>query len=221
MKYLRMEMVPMTPNDRTKFKDMAQIRTMPLVAVGKKGKRIESDFYVEGYATTYEPYVLWDDGDYGKTYERFEPGCFDGCDMSDVIMQFDHAGRVFARNTNGTLIVEPDQKGLFTAADLSKTELARGLHEDIDSGMITKMSWRFRVGEYRIERKEGSKDVTIVHTKVAKIYDVSAVSIPANDNTEINARDFVNGVMNEIARREAEVDSRRRKLKLKIKIMEE
>lgn len=42
--------------------------------------------------------------------------------MSDVILQYDHNGRVFARTTNNTLVVEADDTGLFMAADLSKTE---------------------------------------------------------------------------------------------------
>ena len=207
-----------TPNDHTKFKNQAQTRAMPLVLSTGELKRIATDRYVEGYAARYDPYVLYDDGDYGKTFERFEPGCFDDCDMSDVILQYDHAGRVFARTSNHTLVVEADDNGLFMAADLDRTELARSLYEDINAGMITKMSWRFRVGDYRIERTDGSKDITIVHTRVAKIYDVSAVSIPANNDTEIGARDFCSGVRAEITRREAELDARRRKLKLKMEV---
>lgn len=203
----------MTPNDRIKFKDQAQVRAITLTPVTEGAKRFDTERYVDGYAAKYEKYLLWDDGDWGRTYERFEPGCFANTDMSDVIMQFDHAGRVFARITNGTLAVEADDTGLFMAADLDKTELARGLYEDIQAGMITKMSWRFKVGKYYVEREEGSKDITIVHTEIPKIYDVSAVSIPANDNTEINARDFAHGVMDEIARREAELEIRRRKLR--------
>ncbi len=208
----------MTPNEKIKFKDTAQTRALTLTPVSDGTKRFDTDRYVEGYAARYEKYLLWDDGDWGRTFERFEPGCFANTDMSDVIMQFDHAGRVFARITNGTLVVEPNANGLFMAADLDKTELARGLYEDINAGMITKMSWRFKVGKYYVEREEGSKDRTIVHTEIPKIYDVSAVSIPANDNTEINARDFVHGVMDEIARSEAELDERRRKLRTKINI---
>ena len=210
-----------TPKDKIKFKEVAQERSVLLTPVAEGEKRFDTEKYVDGYAAKYEKYLLWDDGDWGKTYERFAPGCFDKTDMSDVIMQFDHAGRVFARITNNTLVVEADDTGLFMAADLDKTELARGLYEDIKAGMITKMSWRFRVGKYYVEREEGSKDRTIVHTEIPKIYDVSAVSIPANDNTEINARDFVHGVMDEIARREAELDERRRKLRLKIKLSQE
>ena len=208
----------MTPDDRIKFKNMAQERVVLLTPVTEGEKRFDTEKYVEGYAAKYDKYLLWDDGDWGKTYERFDPKCFEKTDMSDVIMQFDHAGRVFARITNGTLIVEADDTGLFMAADLDKTELARGLYEDINAGMITKMSWRFKVGKYYVEREEGSRDRTIVHTEIPKIYDVSAVSIPANDNTEINARDFVHGVMDEIARSEAELEERRRKLRTHINI---
>lgn len=208
----------MTPNDKIKFKNQAQERAVLLTPVTEGQKRFDTEKYVEGYAAKYEPYLLYDDGDWGKVYERFAPGCFDNTDMSDVIMQFDHAGRVFARTTNDTLVVEADDTGLFTAADLDKTELARSVHADIVAGMLTKMSWRFKVGKYYIEHEEGSRDRTIVHTEIPKIYDVSVVSIPANQDTEINARDFVHGVMDEITRREAELDERRRKLRAKINI---
>lgn len=209
-------MSPVTPNDKTKFKDQAQCRAITLNPFAQGEKRFDTDYYVEGIAARYDPYLLWDDGDWGKTYERFEPGCFDTTDMSDVIFQFDHAGRVFARNTNSTLVVEPTEDGLFMAADLGKTPQARDIHGDIVAKMLTKMSWRFRCGDYYIERTEGSKDVTIVHTRIAKIYDVSVVSIPANDNTEISARAWIDGEIAQAARREAELDERRRKLRVKI-----
>lgn len=207
-----------TPMNKEKFKLSAQARSLLLAPVLAGGeKRFASDCYVEGYAAKYDTYLLYDDGEYGKVYERFDPGCFAGTDMSDVIMQYDHCGRVFARTTNGTLLVEPDVVGLFMAGDLSKTDRAKDLYADIDAGMVTKMSWRFKVGDYHIERTEGSKDFTIVHTRVAKIYDVSAVSIPANDNTEINARSWVDGVIDAAARSEAELEERRRRLRLAIK----
>ncbi|MBO7274830.1 MAG: HK97 family phage prohead protease, partial [Clostridia bacterium] len=115
------------------------------------------------------------------------------------------------------LLVEADQVGLFTAADLGRSEAARDLYADIDAKMVTKMSWRFRVGEYYYD----APSRTIVHKTVRKIYDVSAVSIPANDNTEINARAFVDGEIAEAARREAELDARRRKLRLKLRLQED
>ena len=204
----------MTPNDKTKFKDQAQVRSIQVFSApvpDANQKRIDSEFYVEGYAARYEPYVLYEDED-GPIYERFEPGCFDNCDMSDIIMQYDHAGRVMARNTNGSLIVESDDIGLFIAADLGRTDASRGMYSDIQAGMVTKMSWRFRTGAYYFDHESR----TIVHKTVKKIYDVSAVSIPANDNTEINARAWVDGEIVQAARSEVELEERRRKLRLKI-----
>ena len=206
----------MTPSAKIKIKDEMQVRALQVFAPAQETKRIESDCYVEGYAARYEPYVLYETPD-GPIYERFERGCFDGCDMSDIIFQLNHQGTVMARQSNGTLIVEPDDVGLFTAADLSRTEAARRMYEEIDAGMVTKMSWGFILGEYHYE--EDTR--TIVHTRVKKIFDVSAVSIPANNNTEINARSWADGVIDLAARSEAELDERRRRLRLKIKLQED
>lgn len=101
-------------------------------------------------------------------------------------MQYDHEGRVFARQSNKTLILVPDHKGLLVAADLGKTDLARGLYQDIDAGMITKMSWAFTVLEDSYDRATHTRTIL----KIKKVYDVSAVSIPANGDTEISARNF-------------------------------
>lgn len=200
-----------TPNEKTKFKNTAQLRALTVFSAVNNSKRIESDYYVEGYAAKFEPYVLYSD-EIGNVYEQFERDCFAGTDMSDIIMQFDHAGHVLARTGNGTLIVEVDENGLFIAADLSKTERARQLYDEIRAGMITKMSWRFILGEYEYDPKTR----TFTHHTVKKIYDVSAVSIPANDDTEINARSWADGEIGLRARRDAELDDRKKRLKTKI-----
>ena len=205
----------MTPNEKTKFKEQAQSRALTLFS-SEQAQRIESDHYVDGYAALYEPYVLYYDYQNNPVYERFERGCFDECDMSDIIMQYDHEGKVLARNSNGSLVVEADDTGLFFAADLSRTEAARNLYDEVKAGMVTKMSWRFRCGNYYFDKDTR----TIVHLTVKKIYDVSAVSIPANDDTEINARAWADGEIAQVARREAELDERRRRLRLKITLQE-
>ena len=204
----------MTPTTKTKLKNERQIRALQVFTPATT-KRIDSNYYVEGYAARYEPYILYED-EAGPVYERFEPGCFDGCDMSDIIFQMNHQGTVMARQSNGSLIVEHDDVGLFTAADLGRTEAARRLYEEISTGMITKMSWGFILGDYHYDRDSR----TIVHTRVKKIFDVSAVSIPANNNTEINARSWADGVIDLAARSEAELEERRRRLRLKIKLQE-
>lgn len=158
----------------------------PLSAVAA-AKRIDTEYYVEGYATTFDkPYLLYEFEDGTKYYERVDAHALDGADMSDVIMQYDHEGRVFARQSNKTLILVPDHKGLLVAADLGKTDLARGLYQDIDAGMITKMSWAFTVLKDSYDRATHTRTIL----KIKKVYDISAVSIPANGDTEISARNF-------------------------------
>ena len=130
----------MTPNEKTKFKDQAQTRALSVFSSGHETKRIDTDNYVEGYAARYEPYVLFYDRDENgnelPVYERFERGCFASADMSDIIMQYDHEGKVLARTSNGSLIVEADDTGLFFAADLSRTDAARSLFDDVKAGMM-------------------------------------------------------------------------------------
>lgn len=158
---------------------------------------------VEGYASTFnDPYVLWDDK--WVTYrEQISPKAFDDTDMKDVIMQYDHHGRVFARITNGTLSVQPDERGLHIEADLGGTELGRQLYEEIRGGYTDKMSFGFTVSkdeELRTEDEDGHVDILRTITGIEKLYDVSAVSIPANPSTSIGAelRSRIDGVIEEV-----------------------
>ena len=184
-----------------------------LIPQGTKEKRIDTDFYVEGYATTFDkPYLLYEyDGQ--KYFERIDRNALVGADMSDVIMQYDHAGKVLARLSNKTLGVEVTESGLFTFADLSKSRAAQDMFEEIKNGLITKMSWAFRVTEDSYDRDTRTRTIL----KVAKVYDVSAVSIPANGDTEISARSYFDGVIE----REQQERLERRKQILKIKLMME
>ncbi|MFG6330872.1 MAG: HK97 family phage prohead protease [Lachnospiraceae bacterium] len=184
-----------------------------LIPQGTKEKRIDTDFYVEGYATTFDkPYLLYEyDGQ--KYFERIDRNALVGADMSDVIMQYDHTGKVLARLSNKTLGVEVTESGLFTFADLSKSRAAQDMFEEIKNGLITKMSWAFRVTEDSYDRDTRTRTIL----KVAKVYDVSAVSIPANGDTEISARSYFDGVIE----REQQERLERRKQILKIKLMME
>lgn len=156
-------------------------------------KKPNDRYTVEGYAMKFERYKLCTvDG--VDIYEEFDRSCFKNTDMSDVIMQYDHSGAVYARIKNGTLKLTVDNVGLFIQADLSKTEKAMSLYEDIEKGMIDEMSWSFKKGDYYFDKETR----TIVHKTIEKIYDVSAVSIPANENTEIYARSFCEGVIKNV-----------------------
>lgn len=163
----------------------------------------EDEKRVQGYATTFDqPYKLGGDESF-EFWEVVDRGAFNDTDMSDVIMQYNHEGRVFARTKNNTLALRSDEHGLLIDADLGGTEIGRQLYEEIKGGYTDKMSFGFTVrGDKREEHMEDGKTIlTRTITDIGKLYDVSAVSIPANDATSISVRTFVNG---EIERLKAE-----------------
>lgn len=160
----------------------------------------EERMVVSGYASTFDdPYKLWED-DSVEVWETIDKRAFDETDMNDVILQYDHAGRVFARVRNNTLTVTPDDKGLFISADLSGTDIGRGLYQEIAGGYTDRMSFGFTVDEdERVIQEDSTTGKThVLRTirKVGKLYDVSAVSLPANPGTSISAR-FLDGAIEE------------------------
>lgn len=177
-----------------------------------------TDQIVEGYATTFnQPYTLYSFDDDRGTHavrEQVAPDAFKEADMSDVIMQYDHAGRVFARLSNGTLSLEEDEHGLKVRANLGGTEIGRQLFEEIQGGYTSKMSFGFTVAEDDIV-PDGTDYLRTIK-RIGKLYDVSAVSLPANDFTEISARSHCDGVIAEIEaerlRAEKEAEEQRQRL---------
>ena len=181
----------------------------------------DGQMVVEGYATKWNEYLLWDDGEY-RLYEQFDPHAFDKCDLSDIIMQLNHEGRVYARGGNRTMTVEPDSTGLHMAAYLGGTQEGRKIFEEIQGGYLTKMSHGFRKGREKREVIENLEEHRIdIHRtilEVAKEYDVSVVSLPANDATEISARSISEGVIAEV-KQERLAEEARRRTKEQIAIM--
>ena len=181
------------------------------------GKKI-----VEGYATTFDQeYTLYSVGDY-ELRESIDRHAFDETDMKDVIMQYDHEGRVFARKSNGTLQLEADDHGLKIRADLGGTEIGRQLYEEIKGGYTTKMSFGFTVSKQERTEEEIEGKV-IIHRKITgikKLYDVSAVSLPANDATEITSRNLGEGLIAEVKQEKLAREARERQ-KTKIRMLME
>lgn len=160
----------------------------------------EQSYIVEGYATTFnDPYVMFEfDG--VKYKEEIDRDALLDADMSDVIFLYNHEGMVYARQANGTLQLSPNDKGLYIRADLSSTEASRQMFESIKAGLVTQMSWAFTIAEEEYDEKKHLRRIR----KVNKVYDVSAVSIPANPNTDISARSYWDGVIEEERRSERE-----------------
>ena len=210
----------MAVKSEREYRDMTmEIRSAENEEVEQEERKI-----VKGYASTFnEPYTLYEDDDW-RFNEVVDARAFDTTDMSDVIMQYDHEGRVFARISNNTLTVIPDEKGLLIEADLGGTELGRQLYEEIRGGYTNKMSFGFTVDgeDYLDTRDADGKALTVrTITSVRKLYDVSAVSLPANDATSISVRTLTDGEIERIQaeRLEAEkLELRRRKLLAKAKL---
>ncbi len=184
----------------------------------------EAAMIVDGYAATFnQPYELFRDDGY-VFREQIAPDAFAETDMSDVIMQYDHEGRVFARTGNGTLTLSTDDHGLHIRADLSGTEIGRQLYEEIRGGYTDKMSFGFTVdADERViteDKEANTVDVLRTITRIRKLYDVSAVSLPANNATEISARSWCDGVIAQLEEERRQSAERERRVQ-KIKILME
>ena len=200
------------------MKDNREYRSMEmriLTAEEENGK----SYYVEGYASTFDPYVLFNrDGvDYS---ERIDPAAFDEADLSDVVFRVDHTGAVYARSSAGTVEIWHDEHGLGQRTFLGKTQKARELFDDIEAGNYPKMSFAFTVAKGGDEYDKATHTRTI--HRIAKVFDVSPVSFPANPGTElsISTRDYFDGVieMEQAERLEAE---KREQQKQRIRILME
>ena len=178
---------------------------------------VEPSYMVEGYASTYEPYKLLtiDDVDY---FERIEPTAFDEADMTDVVFRVDHEGRVYARTSAGTVQLWHDEHGLGQRTDLSKTQAARELFADIAAGNYPKMSFAFTVAADHFDKATHTR----VIDRIAKVFDVSPVSFPANPTTEltVSTRDYFNGVI-EAEKAERLEREKRERQKQKIRVLME
>ena len=183
----------------------------------------DGQMVVEGYAATWDEYLLWEEDGY-RVFEKFDPHAFDKCDLSDVIMQLNHEGRVYARGSNRTLVIAPDEKGLHMTGYLGGTEEGRKILEEIKGGYLTKMSHGFRKNTDKREviedHQTGAIEVHRTILEVAKEYDVSVVSLPANEATSISARNLCEGVIAEVKEERLAIAARKRK-KEQIAIMAE
>lgn len=189
----------------------------------------DGEMIAEGYATTFnDPYELFSfdnwEGYRVHFMEQVAPEAFDKTDMTDTIMQYNHEGRVFARVSNRTLQLRTDSHGLKVEADLSGTEIGRQLYEEIKGGYTNRMSFGFTVSKdtRSEERDEENKTIKILRTitGISRLWDVSAVSIPANDGTEISARSWCDGVIAELTEEFRKAEEIKRK-RLRIKILTE
>ena len=197
-------------NDNREYRSM-ELRILPTE------EDEEPSYFVEGYAATFQPYTLMtrDGVDYK---EVIMPDAFNGADLSDVVFRVDHVGRVYARSSAGTVNVWTDEHGLAQRTDLGKTQKAREVYADIAAGNYPNMSFAFVVAEDHYDKANHTR----VIDRIAKVFDVSPVSFPANPTTElsVSTRDYFDGVI-EMERAERLEEERRERQKQKIRILSE
>lgn len=177
----------------------------------------DEEMIVEGYAVRFNsPTVLFEyDGIEYK--EQIDDRAFQEAKMDDVIFNYDHQGKVMARTRNKTLELEVREDGLFMRAKLSGTEEGRKLYEEIRGGYIDRMSFQFSIKEEAYDKENHMWTVR----KVKRLYDVAAVSIPAYDDTSIEARKnfILEADAQEKRERKAAAELRKRRLILKTKLL--
>lgn len=200
-----------------------EYRSMPVLAPPAE-KLIDSDYYVEGYATTFnDPYLLWEE-DGIKFREQVNRDAFDGADLSDVIFLRNHEGKCLARTkmkqgVAPTLLLQPRDEGLFVAADLRLTPEGRNEYEAISSGLVYQMSFAFTVADDEITKISDNEYLRTIK-RFKKVFDVSSVDMPANPSTviDIKARSafegFIESEKQEMLRAKAREEQKKR-----IKIM--
>lgn len=205
--------MPMKVNER-------EYRDFTLAVVNLEDQEEERKI-VSGYASVFNtPYTLFEDDEL-VIQEQVSDKAFENADITDVIFQYNHEGRVFARVSNGTLTVAPDDKGLSIEADLGGTDIGNQLYQEIKGGYTTKMSYGYTVdgAEWTESRLDDGRILELrTITSVSKVYDVSAVSIPANNATSISVRNLSDGVIEQVrAERLKALELERRKLQMKLK----
>ena len=141
----------------------------------------ESKMIVEGYAVIFESQT-----DLGWCKEVIDKNAFNGCDMSDVCMKYNHENNVLimARTRNNSLQLLIDDKGLKIRAELIDTQNNRDIYKMIQAGLLDKMSFAFTVSSEDVDYDTNIRRIT----GIDKLYDVSVVDVPAYDTTEIYAR---------------------------------
>lgn len=185
-----------------------EARALPIDSEDKQ------ELWVEGYAARFNSPTSLFELEGNEYFEQIAIDAFTESKMEDVIFNYNHSGRVMARTRNKTLQLAVDDNGLFVRARLDGTEEGRSLYHDIQNGYIDRMSFRFTIGSEAFD----SENRTWTILRVKRLYDVSAVDIPAYDDTSIAARKADAEAVARENQRKVETELARRKLELKIKI---
>ena len=132
-------------------------------------------------------------GDFDEIIDR---GALDGADLTDVRFLVNHnidmipLARSRRNNGNSTMMLTADFNGLsldFVKLDVENNSDARALWSAVQRGDITGMSFMFSIDAERWENIETEHPTRHIE-KIGSVVEVSAVTFPAYESTEIYAR---------------------------------
>ena len=156
-------------------------RSSELVSLDEQEKQT-----VTGYALVFDvPTCLGRDSDGKAIYELVDRGALAGCDLSNVVMRYNHndSNLILARTSNGTLTLDIDDTGLKITADIAKTSQGTDICKLIQRKDIDKMSVAYVPSAIDYDYQTNTQRVM----GISQLIDVSAVDLPAYDDTSIQA----------------------------------
>jgi HK97 family phage prohead protease len=137
---------------------------------------------VAGYAAVFNS-----ETDIGGMFrEKIAPGAFKPSLNADVRALWNHdSGQVLGRTKAGTLRLREDDHGLAVEIDLPDTQAGRDLRENMRLGNVDGMSFGFRVTK---QQWDESGETPVRTIEEVELFEVSAVTFPAYEDTEIALR---------------------------------
>lgn len=149
----------------------------------------------QGNIITGRPIVYNSRTDLGWFDEIIEPGALNNTDLTDVRFLVNHdtskipLARSRRNNGNSTMQLTVDNEGMSirVTLDTENNAEARALYSAVQRGDISGMSFMFGVSDEEWDNIDS--DHPTRHVKdISTVVEVSAVTFPAYDTTEINAR---------------------------------
>lgn len=145
-----------------------------------------------------------------NVYEVIQPTALDGViQNSDVFALYEHdkSRGILARSNHGTgtLALQIDEKGLFFEFEAPNTSLGDEVLEMVRRGDISKCSFGFIIkndGYKCIRREDGT--ILCVINQIAKLFEISLVSIPAYNDTCVEIKRSIEAMEEEEAKRAKE-----------------
>lgn len=156
---------------------------------------IAADENEKGHRITGRPIVYASRANLGYFDEIIEPGALNEADLRDVRFLVNHdtskipLARSRRNNGNSTMKLSPNENGLDidVLLDTENNVEAKSLYSAVERGDISGMSFMFSIDDEEWENLESDHPTRHIR-KIGSVVEVSAVTFPAYESTEINAR---------------------------------